>query len=143
MQGSIMRIDGSCHCGYITFEGEADPETVSICHCTDCQAGTGSAFRVNIPVPGHAFRLLSGEPTIYVKTTAESGNPRAQVFCPKCGSPIYSTTPGEGPKPSYMVRVGILKQRDQLMPKRQNWFRSAQPWVTEIDAIPKNQKGAT
>jgi len=22
-----MKIDGRCHCGYVTFEAEADPET--------------------------------------------------------------------------------------------------------------------
>jgi hypothetical protein len=47
-----MKIDGACHCGYITIEAEADPDKTTICHCTDCQAGTGSAFRVSIPVPG-------------------------------------------------------------------------------------------
>jgi hypothetical protein len=25
-RGSIMKIDGGCHCGYITYEAEADPE---------------------------------------------------------------------------------------------------------------------
>jgi hypothetical protein len=137
-----MKFHGSCHCGYITFEAEGDPEKTTLCHCTDCQASTGTAFRTNIPIPGPDFRMLSGEPTIYVKTTAESGNPRAQAFCPKCGSPIYSTTPGDGPKPSYMVRVGVLRERDQLVPRLQNWYRSARPWVTGIDTIRSNQKGA-
>jgi hypothetical protein len=41
---------------------------------------------------------------------------------------------------SYMVRVGILRQRDQLLPRRQNWFRSARSWVTDLAAIPKNEK---
>ena len=135
-----MRIDGSCQCGHTAFEGEADPEKAWICHCTDCQAGTGTAFRVNVPVLGDRLKLLSGAPAIYIKTTAESGTPRAQAFCPKCGSPIYSTTPGDGPKQSYTVRVGILRQRDQFVPKRQNWFRSALPWVTGLAALPKNQK---
>ena len=136
-----MKISGACHCGTITIEGEADPEKVSICHFTDCQTGTGSAFRVSIPVPGASFHM-TGEPTGYVKTTADSGNPRVQAFCPKCGSPIYSTTPGEGKQASYMVRVGILNQRDQLAPKRQNWFRSSRPWVTGLAALPKNEKQA-
>ena len=83
---------------------------------------------------------MTGTPATYLKTTAESGNPRLQAFCPRCGSPIYSTSPGEGTQPSYMVRVGILRQRDQLAPKRQSWFRSARSWVTGMDAIPKNQK---
>jgi len=137
-----MKISGGCNCGYIKFEGEADPDKVWVCHCTDCQAGTGSAFRINIPVPGASFRMLSGEPTIFIKTTAESGTPRAQAFCPKCGSPIYSTTVGDGPKPSYTLRVGLLRERAQLAPKRQNWFRSAQPWVTELASVPRNEKAA-
>ena len=136
-----MRIDGSCHCGFITIEGEADPDKTQICHCTDCQTGTGSAFRISLPVSGTTFKM-TGEPSLYLKTTAESGRPRVQAFCPKCGSPIYSTTPGEGQQASYMVRVGILRQRDRLTPQRQNWFRSARSWVTELGRVPQNDKHA-
>jgi hypothetical protein len=136
-----MRIDGGCSCGAIRIEGEADPEKTQICHCTDCQTSTGTAFRVSIPVPGATFKM-TGQPTIYVKTTADSGKPRVQAFCGKCASPIYSTTPGEGVQPSYTVRVGILRQRHQLVPRRQNWLRSARPWVLKLDALPKNDKQA-
>jgi hypothetical protein len=86
---------------------------------------------------------MTGQPSLYLKTTAESGRPRVQAFCPKCGSPIYSTTPGDGVQPSYTVRVGILRQRDQLVPRRQNWFRSARSWVTGLAAVPRNDKQAT
>jgi Glutathione-dependent formaldehyde-activating enzyme len=65
-----MKIDGACHCGYIRVEGEADPEKTTVCHCTDCQVGTGSAFRVNVPVPGATFRI-TGQPATYLKTTAD------------------------------------------------------------------------
>jgi hypothetical protein len=134
-----MKIDGACACGAIKIEAEADPEKTQICHCTDCQTGTASAFRVSIPVPGATFKM-TGTPTVYVKTTAESGNPRVQTFCSTCGTPLYSTTQGEGVQPSYTVRVGMLRQRDQLVPRRQNWFRSAQSWVTAIGAVPRNEK---
>ena len=134
-----MKIDGACHCGAIRIEGEADPEKTVVCHCTDCQSGTASAFRVSIPVPGETFKM-SGKPAIYVRTTTESGNPRAQAFCPTCGSPIYATTPGDGPQALYMVRVGILRQRDQFVPRRQIWFRSAKQWTMHMDALPKAEK---
>jgi hypothetical protein len=134
-----MRIDGRCHCGAITIEGEADPEKVGICHCTDCQTSTGTAFRVSVPVPGHTFKM-TGQPSIYVKKTADSGIPRVQAFCGKCGSPIYSTTVGEGVQPSYTVRVGILSQRNQLTPRRQIWYRSHRPWITELAAVPSVEK---
>ena len=134
-----MKIDGACHCGYIRIEGEADPEKTTICHCTDCQTITGTAFRVSVPVAGASLRI-SGEPANYLKTTAESGNPRVQAFCPRCGSPLYSTTPGEGRQATYILRVGILRQREAFVPRRQIWFRSAQPWVTDIAAIRQNEK---
>ena len=138
-----MIVHGSCHCGNIKFEADVNPEKVSVCHCTDCQTSTGSAFRVNVPVSGKTFRMISGTPTIYVKTTADSGNPRAQAFCSTCGSPLYSTTAGDGPQPWYMVRVGILNERRELPPKIQNWRRSAQPWLTDMASVPKNEKAAT
>jgi hypothetical protein len=134
-----MKIDGACSCGNIRIEGEADPDSVSVCHCTDCQSASGTAFRVSNPVSGATFKM-TGQPTIFIKTTAESGNPRVQAFCPTCGSPIYSTTPGEGQQAMYIVRVGILRQRDQLMPKRQIWWRSARDWVTGLDGIRKVEK---
>jgi len=136
-----MKIDGACLCGAIGIEAEADPEKTVVCHCTDCQTGTASAFRVSVPVSGDSFKM-KGKPAIYIRTTAESGNPRAQAFCPTCGSPIYATTPGDGPQPMYMLRVGILRQRDQFLPKRQIWFRSARPWTTQLDAVPKVEKGS-
>ena len=133
-----MKVDGGCHCGFITFEAEVDPEHVWLCHCTDCQTFTGSAFRVNTRAPAESFRILSGEPTIYVKT-AESGAFRKQSFCPRCGTPIYSTSPEDKPK-SYGLRVGTIRQRDQLVPKRQLWTRSEQHWLGDIDAMARIEK---
>ncbi len=134
-----MKVDGACACGAIRIEAEADPEKTQICHCTDCQTATGTAFRVSVPVAGASFKM-TGQPAIYLKTTAESGRPRAQAFCPGCGSPLFSTTPGDGVQPSYMLRVGILRQREQFIPRRQNWFRSAQAWVTDLAKVPRFEK---
>src|ERR1043165_119837 len=134
-----MKIDGACFCGSIKIEGEADPDSAGICHCTDCQSGSGTAFRVSIPVSGTTFKM-TGQPTIFIKTTAESGHPRAQAFCPTCGSPLSSPTPGEVQRAMYIVRVGILRQRDQLSPKRQIWWRPARDWVTGLDGVAKVEK---
>jgi hypothetical protein len=107
-----MKIDGGCHCGFITYEAEADPERVAICNCTDCQNLSGSAFRTILPIPDEGFVFLSGEPTIYVKT-ADSGGKREQTFCPKCGSPIYSTAIGAGSKDLY-IRVETAREHSRL-----------------------------
>ena len=130
-----MKIDGRCHCGYITYEAEIDPEKTLICHCTDCQTLSGSAFRVVAYSRQDAFKVLSGELKIYVKTS-ESGNERPQSFCPECGTPIYATAAGAGPK-FYSIRVGTIRQRDQIKPNVQVWARSAQSWLPHIGSMTK------
>lgn len=60
-----MDVDGSCHCGYVKFECSVDPDQVFICHCTDCQQISGSAFRMNAPAAARSLKILSGEPTVY------------------------------------------------------------------------------
>ena len=133
-----MHVHGGCHCGYITFEAEIDESAVRICHCTDCQNLTGSAYRVNVPTRKGGFRLLSGNPKTYVKT-AESGTKRAHAFCPECGTPIYSTANIADPD-VYGLRVGTLYERAALKPAQQGWCRSALPWAMNLQAVPQSAK---
>lgn len=128
-----MHVDGMCHCGRVRYEAEVDPEKVVICHCTDCQTLSGTAFRTAVPAKAGTFRLLSGELKIYEKT-AESGNRREQAFCPNCGTPIYSAPPGAGAK-VMSLRLGALRQRNDLAPSDQYWFRSAQTWLKDLPAV--------
>jgi hypothetical protein len=133
-----MKIDGRCHCGFITYEAEIDPEKVMLCHCTDCQMLSGSAFRMVALTREGGFRLLSGELKTYVKTS-DSGRRRSQTFCPGCGSPIYATSSeDDGPK-VYSIRVGTSRQRHELVPRAQIWCRSAQPWLADVGALPKSE----
>ncbi len=128
-----MKIDGACHCGAIHYEAEIDPERVGICHCTDCQTLSGTAFRTIALVYAENLKI-SGVVKEYVKT-AESGRKRAQGFCPECGSPIYATSAGDSPK-HYNLRLGTANQRADLPPKFQLWCRSAQEWLSGLDAVP-------
>jgi hypothetical protein len=132
-----MRIDGGCHCGFITYQGEADPTKAGICHCTDCQALTGTAYRVSVPVDGATFKL-SGTPTVYVKT-ADSGNKREQAFCPRCGSPIYAASPGPEPR-TYSIRLGTVRQRREIVPLLQIWAQSKLDWVDDLSLVPTAER---
>jgi hypothetical protein len=132
-----MKVDGRCHCGAITYEAEVDPEETIICHCTDCQALTGSAYRVIVRAPRETF-VLHGTPTIYVKT-ADSGTKRVHAFCPVCGSPIYATSAVPDP-PVFSLRVGTLRQRAALRPRRQQWCASSLPWATSLESVEKVER---
>jgi hypothetical protein len=129
-----MKIDGGCYCGRVTYVAEIDPAKVTICHCADCQTLSGSAFRTLAFAREGTFALLSGTPRTYVRT-GSSGVPRELAFCAECGTPICSSAVGEGPK-AYAIRVGTIRQRAELRPYAQIWFRSSQPWVTELVSIP-------
>ena len=129
-----MKVDGGCHCRSISYEADIDPDNVGICHCTDCQRLSGSAFRtIALTTPG-GFRLLSGTPKVYAKV-GDSGAEREQAFCPDCGSPIYSAAPGSGPR-IYSIRLGTVNQRDKLPPTFQIWGRSAQSWLGAVASLP-------
>jgi hypothetical protein len=132
-----MKIQGACHCGDISYEAVIDPARVSICHCTDCQALTGSAYRVTVPTLIENFQLRSGTPKVYVKT-ADSGAKRAQAFCERCGSPLYAYAV-DNPK-MYGLRVGTIAQRRELVPRLQIWCDSALSWTGNIEDIPKRHR---
>ena len=132
-----MQVHGSCHCGNIRFEAEVDPEHTTICHCTDCQKLTGSAYRVSVPAKEGSFRLAAGEPAIYVKT-GDNGARRAQAFCPNCGSPLY-TYAADDPR-IYGLRVGGITEREALVPRQQKWCRSALAWTAELSGMPGREK---
>ena len=132
-----MKVHGHCHCGRIRYEAEVDPQRVTICHCTDCQSLTGSAYRVSVPVARDDFALLSGSPTVYVKV-ADSGARRAQAFCADCGSPLYTHAAGD-PR-TYGLRVGCITARSALVPRKQIWCRSALPWAQDLTGIASRER---
>jgi hypothetical protein len=132
-----MKIDGGCHCGQIKFRAEVNSDRVLICHCTDCQTLSGSAYRTVAPAKEGTFEIISGKLKMYEKTD-EDGSIRIQSFCPNCGTPIYSSPP-QGTPGFFGIRVGAIKQRDQLVPKNQIWVRSSQTWAQDLSHMPKTE----
>jgi hypothetical protein len=147
MKVAPMKVDGACHCGRITFRAEIDPGEVRICHCSDCQTFSGSAFRVSVTAKEGSFELLSGAPRVYIKT-GDSGRKRAQGFCAECGTAIYSIaaedgsshdTPTHDDPKRYTLRVGSLRQGAALRPSAQYWCGSAVTWLADLPSIQQIQ----
>src|SRR6185312_4818304 len=129
----IMKVEGNCHCGAIAYEAEVDPAQAGLCHCTDCQMLSGAPFRASVPARVEDFRLLRGALKRYVKT-ADSGNKRVQTFCGDCGSPIYATAL-DNPV-TFNLRLGTVRQRAEIVPRRQIWCSSALLWAMDVRPIP-------
>jgi hypothetical protein len=64
-----------------------------VCHCSDCQVLSGAPYRAVVAAPVDTLSV-TGTTKSYVKV-AQSGNRRAQVFCPECGTPPVGHRAGE------------------------------------------------
>jgi len=126
-----LPLTGGCQCGALRYEIRAEPLTVYVCHCTECQRQSGSAFGMSVMVPRPALVYTKGNPRRW-KRTADSGRTIESDMCELCGvRPVNH--PGANDKVS-IVKPGTFDDARWLHPIGHIWTGSAQPWVT----IPKD-----
>lgn len=121
----MRHIEGGCLCGRVRYSADAEPAFVGVCHCTDCQKFSGSAFATVVGIPAASLKLTGAVKTF--TKSGDSGRPIHRRFCPECGSGIVDEAdalPGVA-----MVNVGTLDDRSWVRPLSQIYCDSAQPWV--------------
>jgi hypothetical protein len=99
-----MQIEGGCLCGKVRYSADAEPVFVGVCHCTDCQNETGTAFNVVVAIPQPALSLQCAPKTFSAR--GDRGKEVDRQFCPECGSTITSAPdalPGAA-----IIRAGTL-----------------------------------
>ena len=121
-----LPLTGGCQCGQVRYEIRAEPLSVYICHCTECQRQTASAFGMSVPVPRPAFVITAGQPKSWSRT-ADSGRILDGDLCDVCGVRL-AHHPRANDKVS-IVKPGTLDDTSWLYPVGHIWTRSAQPWV--------------
>jgi len=121
-----MPLGGGCQCGAVRYEITAAPLPPIVCHCTQCQKQTASAFGMTLPVARRDLRLLSGELKAW-RRLADSGRELACYFCPDCGTRLYHSS-SMGPE-FWQLKPGTLDDVSWLEPVAQVWTKSAQPWL--------------
>jgi hypothetical protein len=123
---------GGCGCGAIRYRVTAEPLISYLCHCTECQRRTSSAFGLNMQIPAENLVIEQGEPASRTRTAA-SGNDLALNFCGDCGTPLFSV-----PSARPGVRViycGTLDDPGWVPVKLHIWADSALPWAIPDDGI--------
>jgi hypothetical protein len=122
-------IEGGCQCGRVRYRVEGKLFGLAVCHCTECQRQSGSAFGMSLAVAPAAFKLRSGElKTFEVK--CDSGRIKTCAFCPECGTRIYHQT-GHG----MSIKAGTLDDTSWLKPDAHYWTMRKQSWVSIPDGI--------
>ncbi len=88
---------GSCHCGQVTFEVEADLSQVIECNCSICRK---KGYLLTF-APREALKVLSGEENL--STYTFNTHTIQHRFCANCGTATF----GEGKKPTGDVAAAI------------------------------------
>jgi hypothetical protein len=117
----------------VRYRLEGDPITLAVCHCSECQRQSGSAFGMSLVVKSEAFELLAGAPRKFTRSS-DSGRRLHCFFCPDCGNRIYHER--EGSRGTVNVKAGTLDDRSWLVPAVHVWTAEKQPWVRIDEGTP-------
>jgi len=129
---------GSCLCGRVRFELDAELGEFGYCHCKSCQKASGTAHAANAPIERRYFRLISGADAIK-EFLSSPGKIRA--FCSGCGSPIYAFLTQS---PEHLrIRLGVLDTAFNKQPKAHTWMAEKASWEPIEDALPRFETWAS
>jgi hypothetical protein len=75
---------GSCLCGAVSFEVNADLPPPDACHCTQCRKQSGHYF-VSTDLPRSQVSILGAEKVTWFRSSEKV----RRGFCSTCGSPLF------------------------------------------------------
>jgi len=122
---------GQCACGAIKYGFDTEPGFIASCHCLDCKRASGGEAATYLGVPENDFVLFSGKPRAF-HYIAESGKGLDRVFCPDCGSRVYSAKLESFPGLLF-VQIGTLDQPESFAPQLEMFTRRRLKWVKPLD----------
>jgi hypothetical protein len=129
---------GGCLCGQVRFKVTAEPATVRVCWCRDCQhiSGNGTA---NALFPTPAIEITGS--TSEIVRPAESGNLVRRRFCPQCGCHLFADSSGR--TGFTVVRIGTLDDPSSIRPLMNIWSSSAPDWACLDPSLERTEKQPT
>ena len=101
-----MLYQGSCECGAVSYEAEAETRDVTICHCGQCQRTSGHAW-ASVSVPADSIKL-TGEENLCWYTSSDIAR---RGFCKTCGASLFFERTGLN---RIAIGAGTLRQPSGL-----------------------------
>ena len=119
-----LPLTGGCQCGRIRYRMRANPIVFYLCHCTECQRHTSSAFGESLRFKREDMDVDPG--LVSVSRMSESGKERQGWFCPDCGVRIWHGTSGSA---EINIKAGTLDDTSWLVPAGHISCSSKQPFM--------------
>ena len=121
-----IEVPGCCRCGRVRFVLREEPLSFYLCHCTDCQAESGSAFGQSMHVRTEAIDAVEG-PLREHTIEGPEGRQSRVAYCGNCLTMLWGGRP-EIPQVRGL-NAGSLEDAAGLEPFGNMWPRSARPWA--------------
>jgi len=121
---------GRCFCGAVRYSVADEFVYAMNCHCSNCRAATGSAFKPFGGIQREKLEVTDGDDVLLVHGDDDSNDTR----CGVCGSFLYSVVrDGE-----YVhVAYGSLVDAPSLRPTKHIFVGSKAPWFEITDDLPQ------
>jgi hypothetical protein len=129
-------LSGRCQCGAVRYEVADEFRYAENCHCSQCRAATGSAFKAFAGIEREKLRITQGEDNLLVFGTDDWNDTR----CATCGSFLFSVV-RDG---RYVhVALGSLVDAPAIRPTEHIFVGSKAPWFEITDDLPQFEEYAT
>jgi hypothetical protein len=126
-------LGGKCECGAVRYRVADEFLYAANCHCSNCRAATGSAFKAFAGIERDKLDVVDGQDTLFVWGEDHLNNTRCEV----CGSFLFSVV-RDG---AYVhVALGSLVDTPSIRPTEHIFVGSKAPWFEITDNLPQMQE---
>jgi hypothetical protein len=124
---------GKCRCGAVQYEVADAFLYAANCHCSQCRAATGSAFKAFAGIEKDKLAITDGFDDIAVFGEAYLNDTR----CAACGSFLFSVVRNG----DYVhVALGSLVDAPTIRPTEHIFVGSKAPWFEITDDLPQREE---
>jgi hypothetical protein len=127
-------VTGGCRCGAIRYEVSGEAAHHALCHCRDCQLGSGAPMVAWSAYQAGDFRITQGEPVVFNGTGASF-----RQFCGTCGTPLFFVN--EEALPGLVdVQTVTLDDPDAAVPQVQIQTAERRSWMANLGDMPEFER---
>ncbi len=124
----IEAFAGGCQCGRCRYRVRGEALALFVCHCTECQRQSSSAFGMALWLTSHSTLATGSAWGRWVRDTP-AGKRLVGELCRVCGTRLFHQMAGQSEVLS--IKPGTLDAAATrgLEPVAHIWTRSAVPWM--------------